>query len=173
VPDNLDDTIAALRRALAECDAVVTTGGVSVGEMDFVKAAFTQIGGTLDFWKVDMRPGRPFTFGKCRGKPFFGVPGNPVSAFVTFVLLVRPALCEMQGAPPAHLSVAGTLAERVVNGGERRHFVRAIRNGAGQVRLAGPQASHLLGSLARSVCLLDVPPQTSWPAGQKVKVLYW
>ena len=98
VADALAATSLALADAFNQCDAVVTSGGVSVGEMDFLKRAFEQIGGELEFWKVAMKPGRPFVFGRCRGKLLFGLPGNPVSALVTFLLLVRPALLRWQGA---------------------------------------------------------------------------
>src|SRR5262249_25475246 len=92
VPDEPGATREALRRALNDCDMVVTCGGVSVGEMDFVKSAFEELGGKLEFWKVAMKPGRPFVFGRRNEKFLFGLPGNPVSAFVTFLVLVRPAL---------------------------------------------------------------------------------
>ncbi|MCH2379838.1 MAG: molybdopterin molybdotransferase MoeA, partial [Pedosphaera sp.] len=88
VRDTLEATTEALKTAFADCDAVVTSGGVSVGEHDFVKAAFEQLGGSLDFWKVRIKPGKPFVFGRLKGKPLFGVPGNPVSAMVTFLVLV-------------------------------------------------------------------------------------
>ncbi|MCX6923839.1 MAG: molybdopterin molybdotransferase MoeA, partial [Verrucomicrobia bacterium] len=98
VPDTLAGTGSALANAFHQCDAVVTSGGVSVGEVDFLKRAFTQIGGELDFWKVAIKPGRPLAFGRLGPKLLFGLPGNPVSAFVTFLLLVRPALRRWQGA---------------------------------------------------------------------------
>src|SRR5437773_696972 len=91
VPDTLAQTKQALAQAFAECDGLVTTGGVSVGELDFVKPALAELGGSLDFWKVAVKPGKPFVFGRWREKVLFGLPGNPVSAIVTFLLLVRPA----------------------------------------------------------------------------------
>ena len=125
VADVLAATSLALADAFNQCDAVVTSGGVSVGEMDFIKRAFEQIGGELQFWKVAIKPGRPFAFGRCRGKLLFGLPGNPVSALVTFLLLVRPALLRWQGATDVSLPVhPGVLAEPLVNHGERRHFMR-------------------------------------------------
>ena len=174
VQDTLEDTRTALERAFAECEAVITTGGVSVGEYDRVKAAFESLGGTLDFWKVAMRPGKPFVFGRRSGKILFGLPGNPVSAFVTFLVLVRPALLRMQGAIDISLPThPGVLSETLHNRGGRRHFVRVCVDAAGQVRGAGLQASHALGSLAQSNGLVDVPPETLWPAGQVVPVLRW
>jgi molybdopterin molybdotransferase len=174
VADTLAGTRAALEAAFGECDAVLTSGGVSVGEMDFVKAAFEQLGGKLDFWKVAIKPGRPFAFGQLGGKLLFGLPGNPVSAFVTFLLLVRPAIIRWQGAAqvplPAHL---GMLAEPLSNPGERRHFIRVKVDEAGNVHSAGIQGSHRLGSLAAANGLLEVPPQTTLAAGSTVRVMRW
>lgn len=172
VTDTLAATRSALERALAECDVVVTSGGVSVGEMDFVKAAFEAIGGELQFWKVAIRPGRPFVFGRLGEKFLFGLPGNPVSAFVTFLLLVRPALRRWQGAQNVGLpSHPGFLGEAISNPGDRRHFVRVRVDGDGKVFSAGGQMSHMLVSLAEADGLLDVPPRTVLAVGTTVRVL--
>lgn len=172
VPDSLEATRAALEQAFADADAVVTTGGVSVGELDFVKAAFEALGGTLDFWKVSMRPGKPFVHGQLGTKRLFGLPGNPVSAVVTYLLLVRPALLRWQGALDIMLPrQPGVLAEPVANPGDRRHFIRVTVDDTGTVRSSGRQASHRLASLALANGLVDVPPGTTWPAGQTVQVL--
>ncbi len=172
VPDTLAATTAMLEQALAECDGLVTTGGVSVGELDFVKNAFEQIGGEIQFWRVAMKPGKPFVFGRWRQRLLFGLPGNPVSAVVAFLLLVRPALLRWQGATrvdlPAH---SGHLAESLVNRGDRRHFMRVTVDPSGNVRSAGLQASHSLGSLAAANGLVDVPPRTTWPAGTVIRVM--
>lgn len=174
VCDTLDDTRSALKTAFDECDAVVTTGGVSVGEHDVVKNAFEALGGALDFWKVALKPGKPFAFGRWREKFLFGLPGNPVSAFVTCLLLVRPALLRMQGAEPMSLPAhPGVLAEEVANPGDRRHFMRVTVDATGMVRSAGLQVSHALSSLAAANALLAVPPKTAWPAGHKVEVWRW
>src|SRR5207244_573587 len=160
---------AALEKAFAEGDAVITCGGVSVGEMDFVKSAFEQLGGKLEFWKVAIKPGRPFVFGRRAEKFLFGLPGNPVSALVTFLLLVRPALRRWQGAKDGGLlSQTATLAEPLANPGSRRHFMRVIVGPEGTARPAGTQASHILSSLAAANALVDVPPQTTYPAGTMV-----
>jgi molybdopterin molybdotransferase len=174
VGDTLRETCAALAGAFDRCDVVVTSGGVSVGEMDFIKAAFEELGGELQFWRVAIRPGRPFVFGRCREKLLFGLPGNPVSAFVTCLLLVRPALLRWQGATdvslPAH---PGILAEPLANDGERRHFLRVSIDGAGKVRSAGLQSSHILSSLAAANGLVDAPPHAALQAGTVVQVLRW
>lgn len=174
VADDLDATRQALKRALEECDMVVSSGGVSVGEMDFVKAAWEQLGGSLEFWKVAIRPGKPFVFGRCQGKYLFGLPGNPVSACVTFLLLVRPALLRWQGAKELALpAVAGVLVEPLTNPGERRHFARVKVSPAGEVRSAGLQASHALASLADSNGLVDLAPGSILSEGSTVVVLRW
>ena len=181
VPDSLEKTVRAFRDAFEQCDAVISSGGVSVGEMDFVKAAFEQLGGALDFWKVAIRPGRPFVFGRVpsteranQTKLLFGLPGNPVSALVTFLLLVRPALLRWQGATHVHLpSYTGVLAEPLSNDGERRHFVRVQSLPDGTVRPAGIQASHVLSAVARANGLVDLAPGTTLPAGARVNVLRW
>lgn len=174
VLDDLEATRHALGIAFTECDIVVTSGGVSVGELDFVKAAFEKLGGELQFWKVAIRPGKPFVFGRWRERFLFGLPGNPVSAFVTFLLLARPALRRWQGAKdvglPAHSAV---LAEPLANPGERRHFMRVRVDATGSAFSAGTQASHALCSLAAANGLVDVPPRTSLTTGKTVIVMCW
>jgi molybdopterin molybdotransferase len=174
VADVLAETSLALADAFSQSDAVVTSGGVSVGEMDFLKRAFEQIGGSLEFWKVAIKPGRPFVFGRLQGKLLFGLPGNPVSALVTFLLLVRPALLRWQGATdvslPAH---PGVLAEPLANLGERRHFIRVKVDATGKVRSTGIQASHVLSSVAAANGLVDVPADTTLAEGSAVTVLRW
>lgn len=174
VRDDPAVTRSALEEALRQCDGVITTGGVSVGELDFVKSAFEQIGGRLEFWKVAVKPGKPFVFGRWQEKLLFGLPGNPVSALVTFLLLVRPALLRWQGATdlglPAH---PGTLMESLENSGERRHFMRVKVDEKGNVCSAGTQASHILSSLAKANGLVDVPPRTTFESGTAVQVLRW
>jgi len=172
--DSLTGTRPALLAALRECDVVLTSGGISVGEFDFVKAAFEQAGGTLAFWRVAIKPGKPFAFGQFQGKCLFGLPGNPVSAFVTFLLLVRPALLRVQGATDVELSSrSGILEERLSNGGDRIHFMRVKIDDSGLVRSAGAQASHMLSPLAKANGLVGVPKETCWEPGTKVKVLTW
>ncbi|MGV3771723.1 MAG: gephyrin-like molybdotransferase Glp [Verrucomicrobiales bacterium] len=170
--DSLQETTATLEEAFRTTDAVITCGGASVGDYDFVKQAFEALGGKLDFWKVSIRPGKPFIFGQLGSKMLFGLPGNPVSAFVTFFLLARPALLKMQGA--TEISAAncpGILGEQVVNRGDRRHFMRVQSRADGKVVLSGGQGSHFLSSLAEAVGLIDVPANSTIPAGEKVHVI--
>ncbi|MDP7178739.1 MAG: molybdopterin molybdotransferase MoeA [Verrucomicrobiota bacterium] len=172
VPDSLEDTVTALKRAFAENDAVLTSGGVSVGDHDHVKPAIEQLGGSLDFWKVAVKPGKPFVLGQVGGKPLFGLPGNPVSALVTYLLMVRPTLLKMQGATEWRLAKRpGRLADELVNKGDRRHFVRVTIDDCGLVRSTGGQHSHLLGSLARANGLVDLTPGTRLAKDDPVDVL--
>ena len=174
VKDTLADTQAALECAFDQSDLVVTSGGVSVGELDFVKSAFQAMGGEMEFWKIAMRPGKPFVFGRWREKFLFGLPGNPVSAFVTALLLVRPALRRWQGAITTSLPPScGILADPLENPGSRRHFVRVTLDENGMVRPAGTQASHILSSLAAANGLVDVPPAGTLAAGSVVRVIRW
>ena len=174
VPDTLAATQAALAAAFRECDLVVTVGGVSVGDMDFVKTAFEQLGGALDFWKVAMKPGKPFVCGRLGQKLLLGLPGNPVSAFVTFLLLARPVIARWQGATAVALPVhPGVLAEPLANPGERRHFMRVRVDAAGNVRSAGLQESHALSALALANGLVDVPAHKTLATGTGVQVMRW
>jgi molybdopterin molybdotransferase len=174
VPDDLTATKEALQQAVAECDVVISTGGVSVGEMDWVKAAFTAMGGQIDFWTVDMKPGKPFAFGRWQEKVLFGLPGNPVSALVTSLLLAQPALLRLQGAREVlSRTIAATLSEPLANHAARRHFMRVTLDERGGARSAGTQSSHILSAMARADGLVDVPPKTTLAAGALVSVILW
>jgi molybdopterin molybdotransferase len=174
VADRLGEVRAALEQAFAENDAVVSSGGASVGELDLVREAFRQLGGRLEFWQVAVKPGKPFLFGRLGAKCLFGLPGNPVSALVTMMLLVRPALARLQGAHDCRLSaMQGRLGEALVNRSGRRHFVRVKVDAAGLVWSAGTQASHALRSLADADGLVEVPAEETLPEGGPVRVLPW
>jgi molybdopterin molybdotransferase len=174
VADSLLETRSALKTALTECDCVVTTGGVSVGEHDLLKEAFDSLGGILEFWRVAMKPGKPFVFGRWQDKFLFGLPGNPVSAFVTCLVLVGPAVFQFLGAKTSFLrNQTAVLSENMINRGDRRHYVRVVIDSHGKARSAGLQASHALNSLANANALLPVPPHTEWQAGQQVTVMRW
>lgn len=173
VGDSLQHTEAALTTAFANHDVMITTGGVSVGEFDFVKEAFTRSGGTIDHWKVAIRPGKPFVFGRLRGKFLFGLPGNPISALVTYLVLVRPALLAMLGALDRELPrVTGVLEAAIANPGDRRHFVRCRWQG-GKVQVPGRQASHMIGALSGANCLVDLPPASRLEIGTEVTAHLW
>jgi molybdopterin molybdotransferase len=171
--DDLEALTGALAAALERSDIVVLAGGVSVGRHDYVRPALARLGWKPDVWRVAVKPGKPFLFA-ARGSRFvFGLPGNPVSAFVTFHLLVAPALRHWQGATAAGAAVPAvpsTLALPAANPGDRPHYVRGSLEEDGAFRPAGLQESHALFSLSRATALLRVPPATSWEAGRPVRV---
>jgi len=163
---------AALRRGL-EHDVLVIVGGVSVGARDLVKPALTSVGAQTDLWRVAVKPGKPFLFGRAGSCAIFGLPGNPVSAFVTFLLFVRPAILRMMGASGDELSLPkyeAQLAEEVQNKSDRPHYVRG-RVAHGKFMPVGRQESHALHGLSRANALLRVPPGEIFPSGANVPVL--
>ena len=176
VPDRKAAVLAALEGALADADLLVTTGGVSMGgEHDVVKAALHDLG-TVSFRKVAMQPGMPQGFGVVgtAGTPIFTLPGNPVSAYVSFQLFVRPAASVLQDLPPQRLaSGRATLAGPVRSPRHRRSFLRGILDrAAGTVAPVTGQASHQLASLARANALIVVTESvTELPEGSDVEVL--
>ena len=117
-----------------ESDALVTTGGASVGSYDLVQEVLKEIGVEIKFWKVNIKPGMPLLFGLYRGKPVFGLPGNPVSTFVTFIKFVRPALRKMMGAcsPERGIRLQAQLEHEIKKSDGKRHFVRAVLDSNGQ-----------------------------------------
>ena len=172
--DNTEELKRMIREAAETSDVLITSGGVSMGVYDFTKAALKELGAEIFFERVALRPGKPTVFARLGNALVFGLPGNPVSALVTFLLLVRPALLRWQGARevglPDHWAV---LAEPLANDGQRRHFLRVKVDATGKVYSAGLQASHALLSLAAANGLVDVPPQTTLAAGTVVRVLRW
>jgi len=172
------DDRGALRRALEglECDLLLTTGGVSVGAFDYTREVLTELGATMRFWRVRIRPGAPVGFGIFQGAPWLGLPGNPVSTLVTFELFARPALRKMQGHRlPFRRTVPVRLAEPVSLGAPLTHFLRAVVTPTPDgyaARLTGPQGSGLLTSMARANALLVVPPSRSrLAAGELVEAM--
>jgi molybdopterin molybdotransferase len=154
---------------------LIITGGVSVGEHDLVKSVVTALGGTIDIWRVAIKPGKPFLFGRIGECVLFGLPGNPVSAFVTFLLLVRPALLKMMGANDAALElprVSARLAAGVGNEGNRAHYLRGRYEG-GNFTPIGRQESHALFGLSQSNALLRVLPGISFKSGELADVEVW
>jgi len=171
--DELAAVVVALREALALGDMVVVAGGVSVGQHDHVKPALAALGWEPDLWRVALKPGKPFLFASRAPRAVFGLPGNPVSAFVTFHLFVAPALRCWQGAGASgHTlpSAPSRLAATVDNRGDRPHYLRGRLDEDGAFRPDGLQESHALFSLSRATALLRVPPGTAWPVGHEIRV---
>ena len=164
-----------LRRAL-DCDLLVTTAGISVGEHDYVRSVLDELGAEQRFWKLRMRPGAPVGFGLLAGIPWIGLPGNPVSTMVTFELFVRPAIRKMCGhALPFRRSVPVRTAEPISLKPKLQHFLRAVvRETAGgpETRLTGPQGSGILTSMVLANALLVIPEgQFDTPAGALVQAI--
>jgi len=161
------DTKESLREHLARAagtDLLVTTAGVSVGEHDLVREVLQELGGELKLWRIGMRPGAPVGFGILGGRPWIGLPGNPVSTMVTFELFVRPAIRRLLGHPLLfRRTVPVVVQEPITLGPKLRHYLRAVvhpgeRTGAPlEARLTGPQGSGILTSMARANALLIVP----------------
>ena len=159
------DTKASLKRKLEsvrDADLILTSAGVSVGDLDHTRDVCASLGGKQKFWKVRMRPGAPLAFGMLNGVPWLGLSGNPVSAMVSFELFVRPALRKMQGyAALFRRTVTVTLEEDVKIGAKLTHFLRAVvtrkEDGTLVARLTGHQSSAALTSMAKANALLIVP----------------
>jgi molybdopterin molybdotransferase len=156
VPDTEEAHIRAFDRARS-FDAIVVAGGVSVGAKDLAKPTLQKLGATLDIWRVAVKPGKPFMFGRLGKTLIFGLPGNPVSAFVTFLLFARPALSKLGGRASWALPHASArLEETLVNRGDRPHYFRGICE-EGTFRPVGRQESHALYalSLANALCRVE------------------
>jgi molybdopterin molybdotransferase len=171
VPDSLEATRAVLKRAAGECDVIVTSGGVSVGDADFVKPAI-EAEGSLLMWKIAMKPGRPLAFGKVGDAAFIGLPGNPVSSFVTFLIFVRPFLLKTQGVS----QVTPRAIEARADFGwpepdPRREFLRVKWNTVGGLDLYPTQDSAVLTSTAWADGLVDNPPNHAIAKGERVRYL--
>jgi molybdopterin molybdotransferase len=180
---DLEQKIAA---GLAGHDVLIVAGGVSVGERDLVKTCLAALGVELELWRVRVQPGKPFLYGRHRpaeaataahgGAHVFGLPGNPVSAFVTFVLFVRPAILKLMGAAddalalPAFRAIA---AADLAHGGTRPHYVRGILDADGGFTPAGRQESHALFGLSRSNALVRLEPESKLAAGSPVTAYVW
>ena len=171
-PDDASSIEAALRKGL-EGDVVIVIGGVSVGARDLVKPALNAVGAQTDLWRVLVKPGKPFLFGRAGKCSIFGLPGNPVSAFVTFLLFVRPAILRLMGASDDQLSLPraeAILSVDLKNDGDRPHYVRG-QLVEGRFSVVGRQESHALYGLSRANALLRVPAGEAFGSGDTVSVL--
>jgi molybdopterin molybdotransferase len=176
VPDDADRLRGVLEDQLGRADLIVTSGGVSVGAYDVVKEVFESYGG-VDFRKLRMQPGKPQGFGRiggAAGVPLLALPGNPVSAYISFELFVRPVIRTMLGAADIHRPVVRALCPTALRSpAGRRQFLRGRHSAAdGTVEPVGGADSHLVGALARANCLITVPEDvTELPAGSEVDVV--
>jgi molybdopterin molybdotransferase len=170
--DERESLIDAITRGIKN-HILIITGGVSVGEHDLVKDALLDLGAQIDIWRVAIKPGKPFLFGQIGKCAVFGLPGNPVSAFVTFLQFVRPAILKLMGAANLDLSKApAKLTVDLMNDGDRVHYIRG-RLEDGRFAPVGPQESHALFGLSQSNALLRVAVGESLKAGEIVDVQIW
>jgi molybdopterin molybdotransferase len=173
------DTPESLREHLGQatdCDLLITSAGISVGEHDYVRAVLEELGATQRFWKLRMRPGAPVGFGLLGQVPWVGLPGNPVSTMVTYELFVRPAIRKMMGhVRPFRRSIPVRMAESVTLKPKLQHFLRGVVTegpSGPEARLTGPQGSGILTSMARANALLVIPEgQHETPLGAAVGAL--
>jgi molybdopterin molybdotransferase len=171
-PDQRERLIEAIQRGM-KSHILVITGGVSVGEHDLVQATLRSLGARIDIWRVAIKPGKPFLFGEAGGCAVFGLPGNPVSAFVTFLQFVRPAILKMMGANNLDLpKTQARLAVDLANNGDRTHYLRG-RIDNGTFVPIGRQESHALFGLSQSNALLRIAEAESLKAGAIVDVQTW
>lgn len=180
LPDNLEQTQQALRAAAQDCDLVLSSAGVSVGEEDHVKPAVEQQG-ELNLWMISMKPGKPFAYGRVfrNGKDtsdgaahFMGLPGNPVSSFITFLVLVRPFVLRLQGMQDvAPKAITVTAQFDWPKKEKRREFLRARHDGQGGLQLFGNQGSGVLTSTVWGDGIIDNPPLTPIARGDQVRFI--
>ena len=178
VPDSLEATREVLRRAAAQCDVIVTSGGVSVGDADYVKPA-VEAEGKLLMWRIAMKPGRPLAFGTVQQAAFIGLPGNPVSSFVTFLIFVRPFLLRTQGVSQTGPRMLQARADfDWTEPDARREFLRVKWNAQGGLDLYPTQDSAVLTSTSWADGLVDNPAAQAIRKGDMVRFLpyselYW
>jgi molybdopterin molybdotransferase len=171
VPDRRDATVQALRDAAQMHDVILTSGGVSVGEEDHIKPAVQTLG-TLDLWQIAMKPGKPFAHGRIGAAHFLGLPGNPVSSFVTFLVLVRPFLLKLQGQSALAMKVIPARADfKWDRPDKRREFLRARYNPEGGLALFANQGSGVLTSAVWGDGLVDNPPGKAVEPGDTVRFI--
>jgi molybdopterin molybdotransferase len=170
VPDEEEAHIRTLSEAL-QSDVAIVAGGVSVGEKDLVKPVLRKLGAEIALWRVAIRPGKPFLFGRLGRKLIFGLPGNPVSAYVTFVVFVRPALlCLQGGSGESSVRTKVVAAHPLRNPGERPHYLRGKVKGD-SFALVGPQESHALFALSQADALVRLEPNQEVPEGETLEAL--
>jgi molybdopterin molybdotransferase len=175
VPDRLDATVAALEDARQQHDLILTSGGVSVGEEDHIKPAVQALG-ELNLWQIAIKPGKPFAYGTLgqgqNAAHFIGLPGNPVSSFVTFLLLVRPFILKLQGASEvAPQAMAMQAHFDWPKADKRREFLRVRRNAAGGLDLFDNQSSGVLTSAVWGDGLVDNPAGKTIAHGDLVQYI--
>ncbi|MGB1236571.1 MAG: gephyrin-like molybdotransferase Glp [Pseudomonadales bacterium] len=167
VADTFEATKAALARAAEQADLVISTGGVSVGEEDHIKSAVEALG-ALNLWRIKLKPGKPLAYGRVGDVPFFGLPGNPASALITFCLFAKPYLMKLQGAEviePMRFKVEADFEHR--RAGAREEYMRGIYS-QGKVRVFSNQSSGMLSTASRANGLIVIAPDAVIARGESV-----
>lgn len=175
VPDTPEAVDAVFQQACQQADIFITSGGVSVGEADYIAETLKRLG-QVNFWKIAVKPGKPLAFGKIGNCQFFGLPGNPVSVMATFLLFVRPAILRLRGdtipALPEYSAICETPIKKAVG---RKDYQRGIcwnEQGQWRVRTTGDQGSHILRSMSQANCFIVVPLESgNLPAGSTVSII--
>jgi len=174
--DSVEDLTAKIRAGLEQgADLFLTSGGVSVGDFDVVKTVLAAEG-EISFWRVRMKPGKPLAFGTIRGVPLLGLPGNPVSAMISFELFARPAILTMLGKTRlAKPTIDAILVDEIKRKDDRRHYLRVTleeRDGTTYARLTGDQGSGILLSMVKAHGIAIIPEDADHlPAGSPIKVM--
>lgn len=176
IPDNEKQIRAALERGVESCDAVITSGGVSMGDFDYVKAVLTQLG-DFSWMQIAIKPAKPLVFGVLKATPIFGLPGNPVSSMVSFELFARPGLRRMMGLLDAERAQIDAIVDEPLprNKDGKTHFLRVMarvnESGSWTVRSAGGQGSHQLTGMASANALAILPDGPGLEQGDTVRVM--
>lgn len=167
IPDTFEATLEAFRKASRKSDFILTSGGMSVGEADFIRRAVEELG-KMQMWRIAMKPGKPVAKGEVRGVPFIGLPGNPVSGFVTFLLFAQPLILKLSGR--GQIDVKGYILPLAFDYkcGSRREFIRVRRNGAGELENYRTQNSAVLSSCTWADGLADIPAEADLKKGDLV-----
>ncbi len=173
VPDTLDATVDVLKKAAASADLVITSGGVSVGEEDYVRVALEKLG-ELSMWRIAMKPGKPVAFGKIGNTLFMGLPGNPVSVFVTFLIFARGLILKLQGVTDCYLKSTSVIADFDWRNVQRQEYLRVklvSRDKSMVAQLYPHQGSGVLSSASWADGLVEVPINSEIKSGDKVRYL--
>ena len=174
VEDSPEALTAQLSRLAEDCDCVISTGGVSVGDRDYLRPVLSQIG-SIDLWGLAIKPGKPLAFGHVGATPIFALPGNPAAVLVTFCVLVRPCLLKLQGAQQARSVDMDAVADFSHPGSRREEYLRAglyrAEDGELRVRSAAAQGSGILSTASQADCLAVVKANTAVTAGDRVRIV--
>lgn len=171
VPDDTTALHTVIQRALDTADIVILVGGVSVGDRDFVKQVLEKLGVETDFWRVNIKPGKPFLYGRHpSGTRVFGLPGNPVSAYISFTLFVAPLLRRIVGREALTPTISAISTEQIENPGIRPHYMRGFVE-EGKARLSGSQRSHAIYGLSQANCLIRLGPDEIVSPGDEVRCI--